>query len=117
MKFLTRWFITAIVLLAVVKIVPGIYILDWPTLFIAALVIGLLNAFLRPFLLLLTLPVNILTLGLFTLIVNAAIFSLTSWLVRGFYINNFWGAFLAALVFSILSFLINTLTGNDDIDL
>lgn len=116
MKFIVRWLITAVVLLAVVKIVPGIYIVDWPTLFIAALVIGLLNAFLRPLLVLLTLPINILTLGLFILVINGVIFSLASWLVKGFYINNYWGAFWAALVFSVLSFLVNALMGADEIE-
>ncbi len=112
-SFLVRWFINTISLFAVVNIVPGITVNRWATMAIAALVLGLLNAFLRPLVLLLTLPVNIATLGLFTLVVNAFLFYLASFLVSGFLIYGFWNAFLGALVFSIISFLLSMLIKTD----
>lgn len=80
----------------------------WSAL-IAALVIGLVNALIRPLLLILTLPVNILTLGLFTLVINAFMFWLASSIVKGFDVANFWAAFWGALVFWLVSWLVNGL--------
>jgi putative membrane protein len=105
--FLLRWLINTVSLFVVVNIIPGITVSSWATVVAAALVLGLLNAFLRPLILLLTLPVNLLTLGLFTLLVNAFMFYLASVLVKGFRIEDFGHAFLGALVFSVISFLLN----------
>ena len=85
----------------------GIIIESGVTLFIAALVIGLLNAFLRPIVILLTLPLNILTLGLFTFVINAVLLLFASQLVTGFFVDGFWTAFFAALIMSIVGFLLN----------
>ncbi len=112
-SFLVRWFINTISLFAVVNIVPGITVSKWTTMFVAALVLGLLNAFVRPLILLLTIPVNLATLGLFTLVVNALLFYLASALVKGFLISGFWTAFLGALVFSIISFLLSVIIKTD----
>ena len=112
-RFLLRWFINSISLLLVVHIVSGISISSWLTAIAAALVLGLLNAFVRPLLIFLTLPVNILTLGLFTLIINGFMFYLAALLVHGFVIAGYWNAFLGALVFSIISFLLSLLTRSD----
>jgi putative membrane protein len=111
--FLLTWLINSISLFAVVHIVPGITMNRGLTAVVAALVLGLLNAFLRPLILILTLPVNLLTLGLFTLLVNASLFYLASFLVKGFEIAGFWYAFLGALVFSIISFLLSMLVDMD----
>jgi putative membrane protein len=108
-SFLLIWLINSISLLVVVNIVSGISVSSWQTAIVAALVLGLLNAFLRPLIIFLTLPVNILTLGLFTLLVNGFMFYLAAMLVRGFVIAGYWNAFLGALVFSIISFLLNVL--------
>jgi putative membrane protein len=81
----------------------------WQSVLAGALVLGLLNAFLRPILIFLTLPVNVLTLGLFTLVVNGLVFYLAASLVKGFYVAGFWSAVVAALVFSIISFFLNLL--------
>jgi putative membrane protein len=110
---LLKWAINTIALLVVVNVVSGISVNRWQTLLVGALVLGLLNAFLRPALLYLTLPVNILTLGLFTLVLNGLIFYLAAWLVKGFYVTGFWSSFVAALVFSIVSFLLNMLIRSD----
>lgn len=106
---LLKWLVNTLALFVVVNVVSGISVERWQTLLVGALVLGLLNAFLRPVLLLLTLPVNILTLGLFTLVLNGLIFYLAAWLVKGFNVTGFWSAFVAALVFSVISFLLNLL--------
>jgi putative membrane protein len=74
---------------------------------ITAVVLGVLNALIRPVLLLLTLPINFLTLGLFTLVINGLLFWLTSTVVKGFFVEGFWPAFWAALIFSIFSFIVS----------
>ena len=106
---LIKWLVNTVALFVVVNVVSGISVERWQTLLAGALVLGLLNAFLRPVLLLLTLPVNILTLGLFTLVLNGMIFYLAASLVKGFYVTGFWSSFVAALVFSVISFLLNLL--------
>jgi putative membrane protein len=110
---LLKWLVNTMALFVVVNVVAGIGVGRWQTLLVGALALGLLNAFFRPILLLLTLPINVLTLGLFTLIINGLIFYLAAWLIKGFYVAGFWSAFVAALVFSIVSFLLNLLIRPD----
>ncbi len=112
-ELLLKWLVNTIALFVVVHVVAGVSVERWQTMIVAALVIGLLNAFLRPFIIFLTLPVTILTLGLFTLVVNGLMFSLAAWLVKGFHVAGFASAFVAALVFSIVSFLLNLLINSD----
>lgn len=100
--FLVRWFINGVALVVAVKVVAGIHVDDWQTLIVSALVLGLLNAFLRPLLKLVTLPVRMLTLGLFTLVINGVLFGLAAWLVDGFEVAGFWSAFFGALVCSVV---------------
>jgi putative membrane protein len=106
---LIRWGMNSVALFAVVHLVAGVSVERWQTVLAGALVLGLLNAFLRPLLILFTLPVNVLTLGLFTLVVNGFIFYLAASLVKGFYVAGFWSAMVSALVFSIVSFFLNLL--------
>jgi putative membrane protein len=89
------------------KLVPGIQIDHFRDLLVATLVLGLLNAFLRPIVLLFTLPVTILTLGLFTLVINGVMFYLAASLVNGFHVTGFGAAFVAALLFSLFSSVLN----------
>jgi len=110
-NIIIRLIINIFALLVVVNIVSGSAITGWGTLIAAALVIAVLNIILKPVLIILTLPINVLTLGLFTLIINAFLMYLTSVLVKGFYIRDFWSAFLAALVFSIVSIVLNMFVG------
>jgi putative membrane protein len=110
---LLKWLVNTMALFVVVNIVAGIGVERWQTMLAGALALGLLNAFFRPILLVLTLPVNVLTLGLFTLVINGLIFYLAAWLIKGFYVAGFWSAFVAALVFSIVSFLLNQLIRPD----
>jgi len=104
--FLT-WALNACALFIVMKLVPGIQIDRFGDLLIATLVLGLLNAFLRPLVILLTLPVTILTMGLFTLVINGVMFYLAANMVSGFHVTGFGSAFLAAFFFSIFSFILN----------
>ena len=104
--FLT-WALNSFALFFVMKLVPGIQIDRFQDLLTGALAIGLLNAFLRPVIILLTLPVNVLTLGLFTLVINGLMFYLAATLVHGFRVSGFATAFVAALLFSLFSFLLN----------
>jgi len=106
-RLLLRWVLNAFALFFVMKLVPGIRIDQFSSLLVGALVIGLLNAFLRPIIILLTLPVTLLTLGLFTLVVNGFIFYLAAHLVDGFRVAGFGSAFVAALLFSLISFVLN----------
>ena len=106
--------INTLAVLAAVYIVPGIRFRDdslW-TPFVTSLVLGILNAFIRPILMFLTLPLLIFTLGLFTLVINALLLSFVSLLLgRYFVVDNFGAAFLGALVISIVSLVLNFITG------
>jgi putative membrane protein len=108
-RLLLTWVLNAFALFIVMKLVPGIQIDRFSDLLVATLVIGLLNAFLRPLVILLTLPVTILTLGLFTLVINGVMFYLAAHLVSGFHVSGFGAAFLAAFLFSLFSFFLNML--------
>ena len=108
-----RWFANIVALLAVVKLVPGINIDSSRTLVVAALVLGLVNAVLRPFIILLTLPLNVLSLGLLTFFVNGFLFYGVSKMVSGFIVSDYLSAFLGALAFGIISFLLNLLINPD----
>jgi putative membrane protein len=106
-RFLVSWIVNTTALLIVVHVVSGITVDRWQTTFIAALVIGLFNAILRPVLIFLTLPLTVLTLGLFTLVINGFLFYLASYFVRGFQVMSFGSAFWGALLFSIVAFFLN----------
>lgn len=104
MKLFFHWFIAALAIGIAAYIVPGVSITVAGTL-IAAVVLGALNLFIRPILLVLTLPINILTLGLFSLVINALLVMLASYLVPGFFIAGFWTALLFALVLAIINWV------------
>ena len=106
-----RWLVSASALYLTSLIVRGIEIHGIVALLFAAITIGILNAVVRPVILLLTLPLNILTLGLFTLVINAAMLKLASEVVRGFEVHGFWSAFAGWLLFSVFCFFINWLIG------
>lgn len=110
---LLRWVINALLLMLIPYIVPGVEVASFFTALVVAVVLAAVNAVIRPFIILLTLPINILTLGLFTLVINALMFYLVSAIVKGFFITNFWAAFFAALVYAIFSMIISSLDRND----
>lgn len=106
-RFFLKWTISAISLAVAAWLIQGITIANGWALLFAALVVGLLNAFLRPIIILLTLPLNILTLGLFTFVINAGMILFTAWIVHGFAVSGFWAAFWAAIVMSLVGFFLN----------
>ena len=100
---LLKWIGLALGIMFVGWVVPGITISNFVTALIAAVVIALINVFIKPVLIFLTLPINILTLGLFILVINALLFMFVSYLVKGVEVDNFLSAFLGALLLSIIS--------------
>ena len=104
---LLRWILNTLVLILVSRLTPGIHFASFWSALVTSLVLGFLNALIRPLLILLTLPVNILTLGIFTLVINALMFWLASTIVKGFQIDNFAAAFWGALIYSIIVMIIN----------
>lgn len=102
-----KWTLNCVALFCVMKIVPGIHIERFKTLLLATFVIGLLNTFLRPVIMMLTLPVNFMTLGLFTFVVNAMIFYLAAHLVPDFKVDSFSASFIASILFSFFSFVLS----------
>lgn len=111
MDLLIRFVLNALAVMTAAYVVPGIHVANFWVALIAALIIGIVNALVRPILLLLTLPINIITLGLFTLIINALMFALAAYLVKGFEVASFGSAFFGALVFWIVSWFTNALLG------
>jgi putative membrane protein len=105
---LIRWVLSAFALVLTAKLVPGITVANPTALFIAALVLGLVNAIVRPILIFFTLPLTIVTLGLFLFVVNALTFGLAAYLVPGFSVAGFWPALLGSIVMSILGFLFSS---------
>jgi len=107
MYLLLRWLLNTLALFVVVNIVPGFHYRSIVSLAIAALILGLLNAIVRPILFFLTLPLTILTLGLFLIVLNAIMLELTAWLAPGFRIDDFVAAILGAIVLAIVSWITN----------
>ena len=113
-QFVQRWIISTLAVLVATYVVPGIKFDRWQDLLVATLVLGLLNSFLRPLLLLLSLPLVIVTLGLFTIVINALLLLLVSALLgeQHFKVDGFWAAFWGALIISVVSILLNSITGS-----
>lgn len=112
-EFLQRWLINTLAVLVAVYLVKGISYRGHFDVVVAALVLGILNVLLRPFLLFLSLPLLVFTLGLFTLVINALLLWLTGTLLApAFTVAGFWPAFWGALIISIVSLVLNTLTGS-----
>ena len=102
-----RLIVNAVALFAVVRFVPGISVAGTGNLIVAALVLGFLNAVLRPVISFFALPITVLTLGLFTLVINGVVFAFAAWIVPGFSVSGIGSAILGALLFSIISFVLN----------
>jgi len=108
MYLILRLIINALIILGIAYFFPGIEVSGFYSALIVALVLGLINAIIRPILVFLTLPVNILTLGLFTLVINAFLFWFVSTVVKGFYVDSFSVAFFGALILWLISWLTNS---------
>lgn len=109
MRLLLIWLCNALALLAVAYLLPGVRVDGFSSALIAALVLGLVNTLLRPLLILLTLPVTVLTLGLFILIINGLLFWFAGSVLKGFEVSGFWVAVMGALLYSILSSIFSLL--------
>jgi len=106
-RFFVFWGINTLVLWVASQLLPGLAFAGPEALLLAGLAFGIVNTFLKPLLLILTLPITFITLGLFVLVLNALILFLVAWLVPGFTVGTFWQAFFAALFISLSSFLLN----------
>jgi putative membrane protein len=104
MKILADWIVYSLAILVAAYLLPGVHVAGFLTALVVAVVLGIVNAVIKPILVILTLPINILTLGLFTLVINAALVLLTSKLVTGFKVDGFWWA----LAFSLVLWLVNS---------
>lgn len=105
MHFIIRLLINAIAFYLIAKYVPGFHVASFTSAVIAALIFGIVNAIVRPILLLLTLPFTIITLGLFVLVINALMFWLTAWIAPGFHVDGFVPAFIGAVIMMIVSYI------------
>ena len=105
MGFLIRLVINALGLWLAAELVAGITIRDATTLVLAALLMGVVNALIRPVAVVLTLPLTVMTLGIFLLVVNAAMFALVAWMLPGFAVSGFWAALLGWLIVSVVSWV------------
>ena len=109
MRIIISWIINALALLALPYIFTSIRVEGFYTALVTALVLGLVNTLLRPLLILLTLPINLLTLGLFTLVINGLLFWFVASFVRGFFVAGFWPAVGGAVVYSVISWALSAL--------
>jgi putative membrane protein len=109
LKLLLVWLINALALIAVAYLLPGVSVADFTTALVAALILGLINAVVRPVLLLLTLPVTILTLGLFIFVLNGLLFWFVGTYIQGFHVAGFWSGVFGAIVFSLISWILSSL--------
>ena len=100
---LIRWLLLTISIILTSYLVDGIYVASFFSALFAALVLGILNALFRPVLIIITLPINILTLGLFTFFINALLLKMVSGVVPGFYVYGFWSAVFGSLIISLVS--------------
>lgn len=114
MRFLFRVLLNAVALLVAAWLIPGVHITGPLPAILSGLLLGVVNALVRPVLLLLTLPFTLLTLGLFIFVVNAICFALTAGLVQGFEVSGFLAALLGSIVVSIVSWILNALVADNN---
>jgi putative membrane protein len=111
MRLLIKWLLSALALLAVAYLYSGVQVSTYTSALLAAAVIGLLNMFVRPVLVVLTLPVTIVTLGLFLFVINALLFWAASGLLPGLHVNSFFAALVGSLIYSLLGLVIESALG------
>jgi putative membrane protein len=109
MRLLLTWIINAAALMALPYLMHSVTVTSFGAALIAALVLGLVNTLIRPVLVLLTLPVTLLSLGLFILVINGLLFWGVAHMVSGFHVDGFWSAMLAAILYSVISWALTTL--------
>lgn len=112
MILLLIWILNAVALLVVAYVLPGIHVASFGSAMIAAVVLGLLNTLVKPVLTLLTLPITIVTLGLFLLVINALVFWMAGSILNGFQVDGFWWAVIGAIIYSVVSGFLSRLLVN-----
>ncbi len=109
MNILLNWLLSALAIVVAAYILPGVHVETFVTALVLAVVLGVINAFLKPILFFLTLPITILTLGLFGLVINALLILLTEAIVPGFRVDGFWWALLFSIVLSFVNAFLHSL--------
>lgn len=112
MKIFLNWLIYAVAIMITAYLLPGVSIEGFVAALILAVVLGAINAFIKPVVVILTLPINILTLGLFTLVINALLILLAAKIVPGFGVDGFWWAMLFAIVLSMVTWVLSRFDGD-----
>jgi putative membrane protein len=112
--FLLRWFVTTIAVLVAERLLPGIQCNGWGTLLGASLLLGIINAFVRPVLLLLSLPFIIVTMGLFIFVVNALLLLLVAQIIPEFHVDGFWNALFGSIIISLVSWILSSFFRGSD---
>ena len=105
LMLLARWLVNALALMLVAYVYPGVHVDSFTAALFAALVLGLVNAFIRPLLVILTFPVTLITLGLFLFVINALLFWFVGEVVRGFTVSGFWAALVGSILYSLITLL------------
>jgi len=106
---LLRWLVLTVAIMFAAYVIKGIQVSGFLSAFFTAAMLGILNAFFRPVLIILTLPINILTLGLFTFVINALMLLMASGVISGFAVSGFWAAGFGSLLISLVSWVLNSL--------
>lgn len=113
MKLLLKWLIMAVSIVIAAYFIPGVRVGSFLSAVWVALFLGVVNVLVRPVLIFITLPINVLTLGLFTFVINAALILLASSVIKGFEVSGFWWAVLYSIVLSIVNYLLNLIIQPD----
>ncbi len=113
MRLIIGWILFSIAIYLTAYLLPGIHLVDFTSALIAAVGLGLINAVIKPVLLILTLPLNILTLGLLTFVINALLVLLAAYFITDFSVDNFWWALLFSLVVSVINGLLQAIIGSN----
>lgn len=103
MNLLVRWILYSLAIVFVAWLIPGISVSSFLTALFVSVLIGLINTFIKPVLMFITLPINFVTLGLFTLVINALLLMLAGWIAPGFSVDGFWSALFGSIILSLLS--------------
>lgn len=109
MRFLLKLLVSSLAVFFGAKILPGVYLDGFPTAILVALLVGFLNAFLRPILIILTIPITLVTFGLFLLVINAAIILLANYALTGFTVDSFYIAVLFSIIVSVITWLLEAI--------
>lgn len=113
MILLLRWVLFALAIIFTAWLIPGIDVANFQSAMLVAVIMALINIFIRPLIVFITLPINLLTLGLFTLIINALLFMLAGYIAPGFVVDGFLSAFLGSIVLAFLGLIINNIAVNE----